>query len=60
MAETPIPLICILGPTATGKTRLAAHVAIETRFFQHRGPRVETYVGSEAVRLIGAGDSQYV
>ena len=27
MAETPIPLICILGPTATGKTRLAAHVA---------------------------------
>ena len=27
MAETPIPIICILGPTATGKTRLAAHVA---------------------------------
>jgi tRNA dimethylallyltransferase len=27
MAEPPIPLICILGPTATGKTRLAAHVA---------------------------------
>ena len=27
MAERPIPLICILGPTATGKTRLAAHVA---------------------------------
>ena len=27
MAESPIPLICILGPTATGKTRLAAHVA---------------------------------
>ena len=27
MAEKPIPLICILGPTATGKTRLAAHVA---------------------------------
>jgi tRNA dimethylallyltransferase len=27
MAETPIPLICILGPTAAGKTRLAAHVA---------------------------------
>jgi len=27
LAETPIPLICILGPTATGKTRLAAHVA---------------------------------
>ena len=27
MAESPIPLICILGPTAAGKTRLAAHVA---------------------------------
>ena len=27
MAELPIPLICILGPTAVGKTRLAAHVA---------------------------------
>ena len=27
MAERPIPLICILGPTAAGKTRLAAHVA---------------------------------
>ena len=27
MTETPIPLICILGPTATGKTRLAAHLA---------------------------------
>ena len=27
MTETPIPLICILGPTASGKTRLAAHVA---------------------------------
>ncbi len=27
MAETLIPLICILGPTASGKTRLAAHVA---------------------------------
>ena len=27
MAETPIPLICILGPTASGKTRLAAQVA---------------------------------
>ena len=27
MAETPIPLICILGPTATGKTRLAAQLA---------------------------------
>jgi len=27
VAESPIPLICILGPTAAGKTRLAAHVA---------------------------------
>ena len=27
MVESPIPLICILGPTAAGKTRLAAHVA---------------------------------
>jgi tRNA dimethylallyltransferase len=27
MCETPVPLICILGPTAAGKTRLAAHVA---------------------------------
>jgi len=27
MVETPIPLICILGPTAGGKTRLAAHLA---------------------------------
>jgi tRNA dimethylallyltransferase len=27
MAETPVPLICILGPTATGKTRLAARIA---------------------------------
>ncbi len=27
MAESPIPLVCILGPTAAGKTRLAAHVA---------------------------------
>ncbi len=27
MADEPIPLICILGPTATGKTRLAARVA---------------------------------
>ena len=27
MTETPIPLICILGPTATGKTRLAAQLA---------------------------------
>lgn len=27
MTETPIPVICILGPTASGKTRLAAHVA---------------------------------
>lgn len=27
MAEAPIPLICILGPTASGKTRLAARVA---------------------------------
>ena len=27
MTESPIPLICILGPTAAGKTRLAAHVA---------------------------------
>jgi len=27
MPETPVPLICILGPTATGKTRLAARVA---------------------------------
>jgi len=25
--ESPVPLICILGPTAAGKTRLAAHVA---------------------------------
>jgi tRNA dimethylallyltransferase len=25
--EKPVPLICILGPTAAGKTRLAAHVA---------------------------------
>jgi len=25
--ESPLPLICILGPTAAGKTRLAAHVA---------------------------------
>jgi tRNA dimethylallyltransferase len=27
MPDEPIPLVCILGPTATGKTRLAAHVA---------------------------------
>ncbi len=27
MSEKPIPLICILGPTASGKTRLAASVA---------------------------------
>jgi len=27
VSETPVPLVCILGPTATGKTRLAAHVA---------------------------------
>ena len=27
MAEAPVPLICILGPTATGKTRLAARIA---------------------------------
>lgn len=27
MTESPVPLICILGPTATGKTRLAAQVA---------------------------------
>ena len=27
MTESPIPLICFLGPTATGKTRLAARVA---------------------------------
>ena len=27
MTESPIPLICILGPTDAGKTRLAAHVA---------------------------------
>ncbi len=27
MPESPVPLICILGPTAAGKTRLAAHVA---------------------------------
>ncbi len=27
MTEPRIPLICILGPTAAGKTRLAAHVA---------------------------------
>jgi len=27
VAEKPIPLICILGPTATGKTRMAANVA---------------------------------
>ena len=30
MTRTPIPLICILGPTAAGKTRLAAHVAVAT------------------------------
>ena len=27
MTESLIPLVCILGPTAAGKTRLAAHVA---------------------------------
>jgi tRNA dimethylallyltransferase len=27
VSESPVPLICILGPTAAGKTRLAAHVA---------------------------------
>jgi tRNA dimethylallyltransferase len=27
LTESSIPLICILGPTAAGKTRLAAHVA---------------------------------
>jgi len=27
VAESPVPLTCILGPTATGKTRLAARVA---------------------------------
>jgi tRNA dimethylallyltransferase len=27
VTESPIPLVCILGPTAAGKTRLAAHVA---------------------------------
>jgi len=27
MAESPIPLICVLGPTASGKTRLAARLA---------------------------------
>ena len=27
MPESPVPLFCILGPTAAGKTRLAAHVA---------------------------------
>ncbi len=27
MSESPVPLVCILGPTAAGKTRLAAHVA---------------------------------
>jgi len=30
VTRTPIPLICILGPTAAGKTRLAAHVAVAT------------------------------
>jgi tRNA dimethylallyltransferase len=30
VTRTPIPLICILGPTAAGKTRLAAHVAAAT------------------------------
>jgi len=27
VTQTPVPLICILGPTASGKTRLAAQVA---------------------------------
>jgi tRNA dimethylallyltransferase len=30
MADTPIPLVCILGATATGKTRLAARLAAST------------------------------
>jgi len=30
VTRTPIPLICILGPTAAGKTCLAAHVAAAT------------------------------
>jgi len=30
LTESLIPLICILGPTAAGKTRLAAHVAAAT------------------------------
>jgi len=31
MAESPIPLLCILGATATGKTRLAARVAVTAK-----------------------------